>query len=392
MSLLTPLARAAEMEQIRRELEPRGSLLCVHADTTQEAIDVTRLALTGLPEGWRVATVDLGRCPTTQDVITAFAHAVAILYLEDAARLRGILEGEAGRDRAELIDFAEAGGAPLLALLEGVEIAHGQEFDLYGRALHALTGLAAGAGQPVVLALLAADELLAPERKGQLGVDRALLWNLRAHLQNNGAPLRLVLSGGPATIDLVADEGEAFSGWGKEIAITPLSPERLQGAVTAATMASDLDDPVGRWLPGIVRLAEGSAVVASDLLELLWFGTLMDIDLFGQPRIIDSPDEAFLTLIELNAMRIRQEVRVLRALDPAALPIALAVARGRPPYEAVRFSSDASRALRTLRRAGFVTQRKGRTWSLTDPLLAGWLRRPAAWGPTEPLSRGSLPF
>jgi len=378
VSFLTRHARAAEVDHVRRELEPSGGFLCIYADTTQEAIEVTRLALLDLPDTWRVATVDLGRCATTRDVVAALVRAVAVLYVGDPQRLDAILRREAGRDVTELIELAEAGGAPLIALLEDAQIEDLSALDIFGYALDALTRLAAS--QQVVLAFLGADELLAPERKSQLAIDPTLLWTLRARLQHSIDPPRLVLAGGPATVDLISDREEAFAGWGQEIAIPMLSSEGLQLAITRATELSGLGDSAAHWLPGIIRLAEGSAAVAGDLLELLWFGGLNDMNVHSRPRLIQDPDQAFLALVELNSSRIRQEVRLLKALDPAALPVAIAVARGEPPYAAVTYSSDTSRALRTLRRAGFATQRAPRTWALTDPLLAAWLRRPAAWG------------
>ncbi len=187
----------------------------------------------------------------------------------------------------------------------------------------------------------------------------------------------------------MADPQQAFFGSGTVLGMQAVTAEELRAAVAEATPLLP-QGPLDNWLSGISRLADGSVAVAGALLELLWLGAKKDVWNDISPRPIQDPDAAFLALLDLNAERIRQQVRLLRTLDPAALPVAIAVARGQPPYAAVQYSADASRALRALRRAGFAIQRAPRRWSLTDPLLAGWLRRPASAGTGTPSTRVTL--
>jgi hypothetical protein len=61
-------------------------------------------------------------------------------------------------------------------------------------------------------------------------------------------------------------------------------------------------------------------------------------------------------------------------LHRLALPVALAIAQDQPPYGVDRFSSGPNKALTRLHAAGLVVQHAPRSWRLTDPLFACWLR------------------
>jgi hypothetical protein len=134
------------------------------------------------------------------------------------------------------------------------------------------------------------------------------------------------------------------------------------------------DETAAAWAREIDQIVEGSVVLAERVAEL----TLLAHG--GGVRAEVAVTRAWTLLLESMDGSLRQTVRGLRAVDRLALPVALALAHHRAPYAVDKFSSGPNRALRSLRVAGFVVQRRPREWGLTDPLLAAWLRAPRVRG------------
>jgi hypothetical protein len=222
-----------------------------------------------------------------------------------------------------------------------------------------LLALSRSAVRRPVLALIAADSLVKVSR-GRFDEPEALLWTMRAAAQT--APeLTLLLAGGPATPDLIQSRDAAFYGWGRPVALARLDVRTLANAIR-----QDLHVDHGSALR-VAELSEGLPRVAR--LVARWLRVELDEFVGGG----DPVSAAWMRLIDDQASSLRTSVRLLADLHRVALPVCQALAAGRPPYTAGR-SGEVTRALKLLRAHGVCETPRPRTWRLSDPVLAAWIK------------------
>jgi hypothetical protein len=388
---MTPLletARQKEIERLSLSLRAGGGVVAVHALQAQEAIDVASHVLSRLPDGYVAGALDVGQCATSAEFVVAFARAVAATLVgthatgafadrswirERDERLYWLADRTSDRFY-QAVRFGETSGVP-------------GDQDLFADAVDVFTRRASD--QPTIVAVFGADELAEPRARRRPRLDNIghLLWTLRSRLQHSIGPAYLALVGGTGVIDLIAEKDAAFYGWGTEIELAPL-PHDVLAQMLYRTMLEGTGEGLSRDWPypdsaatlaaDLAAVCDGSVRVAEQLLDVL--PTAHRAYARSEPSAaqLRLAQRAMDVLVELNATAIRTQARLLKDLHSNALPIARALARGDAPYAGVRHPSDASRPLRLLHDAGLAVQREARQWTLTDPVLAAWLRRPAA--------------
>jgi hypothetical protein len=367
MTGLLAETRKREIEHIARSAFA-GEVITVSAENGEEAIAAARLALGSLPASARAAAVDCGRCESTRAFALATAQAAVGLYLRDSVWLEFPPEARPGFARAGLIELGDQLGGSLVDAVSHPEgLAEDWERRGFGEAVDAITRIAAT--HDTVVAFLGADELVTGSRRSARSLENVddLLWTLRARLQHSVGSLGVIFAGGEATEDLTSSDDAAFLGWGTTVSLAP--PAALAEDVGVWFGQQEVEDEVTRlWAQEIEAMAGGSVLLAEQLAEL----TLLE-------RANGSPSDAatssaWARLANLSEAQLRATVRGLRAIDRLALPVAVALANDRPPYSVDKYASGPNRALRALRGAGFVVQRRPREWRLVDPLLSAWLR------------------
>jgi hypothetical protein len=170
----------------------------------------------------------------------------------------------------------------------------------------------------------------------------------------------LVLVGGPAAVELISARDAAFRGWGR-----PFELRRLDEAELSAAIGSErgLDPVVARR---IAELSEGLPRVADRLARRVDEET-------GESTAGELAEAAWRGLLEAEGSTFRMTARLIADLHRVALPVCRALAKGEAPYRVAR-STEVTRALRRLHVRGLCESPAPRSWRLTDPLLAGWLR------------------
>lgn len=344
---------------------------------------MSRFTLARLPASARIAAVDVTRCGSTGAFCTEFARGVVSLYLGGEGWLEYPQEQWPADVSEGLLELGDATGGGLIhaVLAPGSNDDDGSP-ELFGAAVDALVKLSA-TGQRVMFALLGADELVPHRaRRGPLdGVDE-LLWTLRARLQHAIEEPGLMFAGSDIIGELTANGDAAFFGWGTEIALrnVPRLAETIGRILAKNEVATSA---ASHWAVEIEERSEGSVPTAERLMDL----TLSE----SRAGAVDvaAVAVAWRRLRELTDHAYRQQARSLRSLDRLALAVAIALAHGRPPYGVGRFPSGPNKALARLHETGFVAQHEPRSWHLTDPVFASWLRESAVASRPE-LGRPSL--
>lgn len=378
---LQETAHVAEIDRTVTGLQSGGGVVLLHGAESQQAIDLTMLALNRLPADHAIAIVDVTRCHDDLSFAHALAFAAISTYLgtiADEAFLSG--QWRAQRD-ADLLALAELTPPGFYATLtDGDTLSDPRE--LFELSIDLLERRAADG--PTVLVLLGAEELaVAPTRRSRFRAVHDLLWILRARLQQSIGTSYVLFAGGDRTADLITAKDGAFYGWGTEVLIDRLPVDLLCRHLEAAL--PEIIEPLGLSGPSEVHslatnlasACDGSTLLAQQLLDLLPVAALK------HPRADEAHDAALADrtlslLLNLNAGRLRVQTRLVRGLAPNALRIATALANEQRPYSVVGHPSEAARALRTMVDAGIATQRADTRWSLCDPLFAQWLKQPAA--------------
>jgi hypothetical protein len=381
-ALVEQLHERSIREAVR--LSGAGGVLTIRADTASESIAVSKLVLGRLPASARIAAVDVTRCGSTSAFCMEFARGVVSLYLGGASWLEYPQEQWPADVSDGLLELGDAtGGGLIRAVLTPRSNDDDGSPELFAVAVDALVKLSA-TGRSVVLAVLGADELV-PQRARRNNLDGVdeLLWTLRARLQHAIAEPGLMFAGSDIIGELTASEGAAFFGWGTEIALR--NAPRLAETIGRVLANNDVvASSASRWATEIEERSQGSVPTAERLMEL----TLSE----SRAGAVDvaAVAVAWRRLSEVADQAYRQQARSLRSLDRLALAVAIAIAHGRPPYGVGRFPSGPNKALARLHETGFVAQHEPRSWHLTDPVFASWLResavasrpelgRPALW-------------
>jgi hypothetical protein len=335
-----------------------GGLLLVHGPDAQEATEVAAAAV--LRVGGVNGEADLDGCVDDRDVARVIARAVTRAMLGDDRLLDLPDDRRSPAQQRAWLDASRAFGSlkDLPDLMNGGWPAGHEPARLIADVITAL-GRAGQARQVLpTLALYAIDALIKVPRSRFTDPD-GLLWAMRSAAQ--GAPrVTLLLVGGPAGIDLIEDPDAAFYGWGRPVQLTRLDDETLSDAIR-----EDLAlDPgvalrVAEFCDGLPRIAR----LLSNRLRLE----------LAKPTSADPVGASWSQLLTEQAGSLRVTTRLLSDLHRVALPVCQALATGRAPYAAAH-SGEVTRALKLLRVHGICESPKPRTWRLTDPLLAAWLR------------------
>jgi len=132
--------------------------------------------------------------------------------------------------------------------------------------------------------------------------------------------------------------------------------------------------PPGITAPLIAAVAE----LAEGVPDLVWRTLELTPPPAGDPAA--AAIEGWGRLQNAAAAPLASEWGLLRRVHPHAQTVAAALAFDLAPTSSVANSRSAADALARLRAMGVTWQPQPRTWALTDPLLAAWIRNhPPPW-------------
>jgi hypothetical protein len=353
MSALDSL-RSQEAHRIA-SLVADGGLVLVHGPDAQEAAEVTAAA--AAVDGISVGEVDLDSCGDDRAVARSIAWAAADALLGDA-RLADIPDDRRSPlQQRSWLDIRRA-FSDLSRLFDGGWPADHEPAQVVASVMTSLGRAADDRAIRPALVVYAIDAL-ADVPRSRFTSSREILWALRSAAQS-ALRVSLVFSGGPAAIEMIGEPDAAFFGWGRPLELTRLDV----GTVTDA-IRDDLG--VDRALAfRAAEFSEGLPRVARLLSRWL------RVEL-ADPTVVDPIGAAWTRLLDDQASSLRTTTRLLADLNRVALPVCQALAAGRAPYSAAH-SGEVTRALKLLRVHGICESPKPRSWRLTDPLLAAWLR------------------
>lgn len=350
--------RSGELARITRLL--RGvDLLLVHGPDAQEAIDLAGAALPSRSR-LRTGTVDVDLCGSSEELAWRILRASADALAGDERLLDIPDDRRSPAEHKRWLAVRRALGRDFQMLQEpaGKQSAKRDPTTLVSRAVAALARDGGSASGRRILVLRGADSLINVPRTRFTETGR-LLWSMRSAAQG-ARGLVLILTGGPAAIELVSAHDAAFRGWGRSFELQRLGEAELGTALSeergltlaVARRIADLSEGLPRLADRLAARAEHemSASPAADPAEAAWAG-----------------------LLEAERSALRVTTRLVGDLHRVALPVCRALAKGQAPYSVAR-STEVTRALRVLYIRGLCESPAPRTWRLTDPLLAAWLR------------------
>lgn len=198
-----------------------GGLLLVYGPDAQEAADVTAAALAAA-DGVTAGEVDLDACTDDRHVARAIARAAADALLGDS-RLLDIPEDRWSRSQQRRgLEVRRALGV-FLELIDDDWPPERTPARVIADTVTALGQAAFNRKRRVALVLYGVDSLIAVPRNRFSG-EGELLWALRSAAQHT-PQVTLVLTGGPAAVELTGEHDAAFFGWGRPVAIGRIDPE-----------------------------------------------------------------------------------------------------------------------------------------------------------------------
>jgi hypothetical protein len=383
---LQETAHVAEIERTATSLRAGSGLVLVHAPESQQAIDLTMIALSRLPGNYGVGIVDVTRCADDLALARSFAYAVASTYvgsIADEAFISG--EWRARRD-ADLLALAEQTSPRFYASLTHRTEEPPDARELFVASVDAFTRRAADG--PTTIAFLGAEELAGTSKKrSRFAGARDYLWTLRGRLQQSIGSDYVVFAGGARSVDLIASKDAAFYGWGTEVSVGRLPVDLLQRHLYAFLRENQARLGLGDRMPAAEATAlaanlaiasDGSSLLAQQLLDVLPLASLARPSGVNMIQQFSLTHQAMSTLLSLNAERLRAQARLVKDLSPNALQIAVALASQERPYAVVQHPTEASRALTAMDESGIAVRVEGSRWILCDPLFASWLKEPPA--------------
>jgi hypothetical protein len=349
----SPFLRSREAARVAALLRD-SALVLVHGPDSQESVDVVRAAVARRKDA-RAGTVDVDLCASSEDLARKIVRAVADALVGDP-HLLDVPEDRrtSAQQRRWLTARRSLGGAFDTLGAEGSK--QRDPSAVVSEAIVAL-GRTGGPGRRV-LVLYGVDSLIDAPRSRFKEPGR-LLWSLRSSAQAAKGVV-FVLAGGPGSVELVSGRDAAFLGWGRTLELRRLDHEELSAAIRAE---SALEEPLARR---VAALSEGLPKLADRLILRTRAG-------MHESPTTDPVDAAWSGLLRENASGLRTTVRLIAGMHRAALPVCRALAAGEGPYSAAH-SSEVTRALRLLHVNGVCETPTPRSWRLTDPLLAAWLR------------------
>ena len=255
------------------------------------------------------------------------------------------------------VAFAEKAGADIatLALADAATAGSGIE-----EALRAFERVFDQQPMPPVLWI---DHVQAPALtpRHPLDVDR-LLWNVRAMQQRFEVPV--IVSGNQAATPVAFGPAGAFHGDGAWVTLG--RPGRDVWRDVAASLGDQA--PPRHWVEEMADIAHAHPATMVLALSL-------HVELPDRARTALDLWQLMLSLDDGLVARTMQHARSLHRLGGR---IVTQVAEGRGPYTDARGPNavkEIHRAVRRLHEAGMITQPRPRAWELTNPLVAGRLRR-----------------
>jgi hypothetical protein len=267
--------------------------------------------------------------------------------------------------RRERIAFAEQVGARVAALAVEDEPVDGVSVT---EVLDAVAKVYEQAAAPAVLWI---DHLQAPALTSRhpLDVD-ALLWNVRSLHQRIELPI--ILSGSKAVTQIAYGRHGAFYGDGVWVTLT------RPGLDAWHEVAAALPDggPPPRWVSEMADITHRHP--ATMLLALAVSDEI--------PDHARTPLDLWQLLLALDDGLVGRALQHARSLHRLGGLVLQRIADGVGPYEGARTKAeqnDRSRATRRLYEGGLITQPRKRAWEVTNPLLAGRLRRDLPLTPAD---------
>ncbi len=360
-------ARRSELERVDEGLR-RFGITGVHGEPEVGTTSVVEAAIAR--SGQESIRVDLDGAASNVDVAGMLARGLARTVMGplnlSLLSAPAIAPTEA---RRALVSFAEQVGQRLAAF--AVADQPTDDVDV----VDVLSALARVWGQGAAPPILWIDHLQAPELTSRHPVDvNALLWNVRS-LQHE-MELPTILSGSKAVTQVAYGRSGAFHGDGAWVTLyRPRTVEWLHVAEALGTSA-----PAAEWVGEMATITHRHP--ATMLLALA-----LHADLPERSRTPLDLWQLMLSLDDGYTDRARQHARSLHRLGGFVLD---RIARGIGPYEGAQTKTeknDRNRAVNRLYDGGLITQPRARTWEVTNPLLAGRLRRdmPLAASEAHPL-------
>lgn len=302
--------------------------------------------------------VDLDGAASEDDVAAMLARGLAqtVIGRRDFSLLAAPAIAPTSVHRA-YIDFAERAGERVAAFAVA-----DQPTDFVD-VIEILEAIERVQGSVAVPPILWIDHLQAPLLTSRHPVDvDALLWNVRSLHQRTG--LQIVLSGSSAATRIAYGQEGAFYGDGVWVTLGRPGTDVWQ---TVARAPFDVPPPPA-WVAEMVDITH--AHPATMLLAL----ALRD----EVPQFARTPVELWQLMLSLDDGLVGRAVQHARSLHRLGAAVLDRIAHGVRPYEGARTKAeqnDRNRALRRLYEGGLITQPGPRSWEVTNPLLAGRLRR-----------------
>lgn len=325
----------------------------IHGEPEVGTTSVVEIAIRA--SGQTAIRVDLDIATSEADVATMLASGLARIELgSDVLSLMAAEAIAPARVQAEFIAYAQRVGEDVAKLALTSTDAEDRQVR---SVLSAIGRVYQSAAVPPCVWI---DHLQAPLLKSRhpLDVD-ALLWNLRS--LNHEAEIPILLSGSTAATDVAFSPDGAFYGDGLWIRL-----ERPDESVWQEVARALLGGPSDGWIHDMSTFTNRHP--ATMLLALAMTDVLGELPALELWQLMLSLDDGL-------AARAMQHARSLHRLGGVMLE---RVAQGTRPYEGAATQAqrhDRTRSLKKLHEAGLITQPRKRTWEVTNPLLAGRLRR-----------------
>jgi hypothetical protein len=351
-----PFLRSREAARAAQLLRDSG-LVLVHGPDAQESIEVVSAALTPR-NGSRAGVVDVDLCESSEDLARKIVRGAADAIVGDHHLLDVPEDRRSSAQQKRWLEVRRSLGDAFNAL-DAPRGSH--QLDparLVSAAIAALAGTGGSRPGRRVLVLYGVDSLIDVPRSRFKEPSR-LLWSLRSAAQSAKSVV-FVLAGGPASVELVSAPDAAFLGWGRTLELRRLGEEELSAAISTKSALE------GALAQRVAELSEGLPRVADRLIGRVEVAT-------RGSGAVDPVEVAWRGVLREQASGFRTTVRLIAGLHRAALPVCHALAAGQGPYRAAH-SSEVTRSLRLLYVNGVCESPSPRSWRLTDPLLAAWLR------------------
>lgn len=353
---MSSLARdlwTAERARLLREVE-EGTTVTVSAAEPAYAADLVHevLGRTHVAS----AVVDFTRLGEPSSVATDLVEEVAGLIVGQRSLLGGQARERLPEETKRLLEARRLLG-DAFDRIDGK--ASNSDSRAAVTAMEALATWAEGEGLRPYLVLIGSERSLLVPRLGEL------MWAIRGAAQRLRG-LGLIFCGGPGAAELTTNPEAAFYGWGINLRLLVPTLD-LEHAIAARFARARVPaGPAARFAKEIAERSQGSISTA----DLLCDGLLAQA---GEQS--PSIQRAWDQLVDRLASRNQALAAAVAGLHAIAVPIAIAIARGEPPYRSNRaLSNKIARAINALRVAGVIDRERPGSWHIVDPVFAEWLR------------------